>query len=139
MSNTKIGIAEFKFKPEDLRIGSYVEYVNKNGNSEIQKMTADDIFFLGEFPEEFNRLHKPIPITPEVLPKFEFRHYDESETRIAYLYYRVGDFMHVILNKENKAIKPLLAYKSERIECEYIHELQDLVRLIFKVEIEYKP
>lgn len=54
---------------QELRIGNFVEYyIGSDGMGWVwHKVDGQDILFCEEFPDKFNKSHRPIPLTESIL------------------------------------------------------------------------
>ena len=108
-------------KAIELRIGNSIIY---NGGlpedvDEITIVEIADIVWLQQNNYEFNKYHKPIPLTEEWLLRFGFERNDN---------YKIKEFVRgdMIIYTYNKVNKEVYYGICVEVKIKYIHQLQNL-------------
>jgi len=127
----KYNINDFKLidmEATELRIGNYIVY-NGGQPEDIDEFTVievQDIAWVQQKNEEFNKYHSPIPLTEEWLLKFKFEDCGCKPNE----YYEKDDIYYV--HKINKEYEFGIIYPCEinhRVDLKnikYVHQLQNL-------------
>lgn len=121
-------------KPNELFIGAVVNYFTAEGDEMPQIANAKTLEWIEQTPEQFNLVHSPIPITPEILTDWcgwYDINYSESITII-----QNGDF---IFKKMSKLGFSYIIFRGEKLEhIKHLHQLQSLYQLITGEEMPIK-
>jgi hypothetical protein len=127
-------------KPEELRIGNRLDYFINEDGIEWAETIIDwqDFQWIATFESDFNKKHRPIPLTEEWLikfgwksigdlhPTFKIRNYLLEENML-----REGKYyLRQVINKEDSlAISP---------EILYVHQFQNLYFALTGQELTIK-
>lgn len=123
-------------KANELRINTNILIHNYNTNSfDIHRVRTIDIELCLTKNEFFNKEFKPVPLTPELLKRCGFQWEDNQN---AYFFKEDGGEIYVRQNFTKEYY--LRYYDSENFEIkiEYLHELQNLIYCLTKIELELK-
>ena len=108
------------------------------------KVTAEYLVYISDYPE---RLPTPIPITPEVMGKIESISKNENRgSRYGFLdgYYNIDRDTDLVAIIEDDGLLYIYTYEYSheqfQLVCtfQYLHQLQQLIRLLTGKEIEVK-
>ena len=127
-----------KLTAQDLQIGDWVMYHNDKDDDDPIYVTidAEDFSYEGRIEDA-----KPILITPKILKKNDFRVVFEDELHVCY-FQDIGRF-HVEIKVDKVGIFQKLSMcdglgnKVTIIECKFVHQLQQAMRLC-KIRKEIK-
>lgn len=109
MNNTPI-------QPNELRVGNVLMYTGSDERPMMCTIDAMDIYMCEKRIEEFNRVHKPIPITPELLLELGAEEKRPPYSREFYLHNRL------IMFDENGAYD-----YSCRARLPFLHMIQNFI------------
>lgn len=121
---------------KELRVGNKLQYYIGEDGCEWEETTIDwqDIKWATEENENFNKVHKPIPITEDILLRMGFvKEPNASKTNDL--------FIHGILSLAKRegdyscAIHTLLTYPLP-VKVKYVHQLQNLFHALTGQELE---
>jgi hypothetical protein len=107
----------------ELRIGNVLMYMSDEGPMRC-KIDAQDILFCQDVNVAFNEVHKPIPLTPELLLEMGSEERKPPYSREFYLLNRL------IMFDENGAFD-----YAERTRLPYLHTLQNFIYAVKGVEL----
>ncbi len=114
-------------KAQELRIGNWIEinYENHLGWKVIE-CTAKMIVLIEKNPY-YAAMHRPIPLTPEILEKcgFESNPYQDR--------YELGD-----IHFEHCAIRQMI-WSEKYPHIKHLHQLQNLIYALTGEELNYTP
>lgn len=110
-----------------LRIGSLLQYYIGEEGCEWEETTIDwqDLKWLAEKPENFNKVHKGIPLTGEWLTKFGFESVDVDDTRGEY-HKRVGEWGIFVIDVDGDGYTYPNSACTIVTKLEFVHQLQNL-------------
>ena len=117
------------FSANELRIGSLLNYDTGEGISNII-IDWQDLKWLTENPDDFNKYHSPILLTEEWLKKFGFSDKDYKNVYIGKDFKSGGMILDFVLSKPFSKGEWNDTYTFD-LEChrfikiKYVHELQD--------------
>lgn len=116
-------------KPQDLRVNNLVHYLIEDDNEYIpHRIDWQDLKELHEDPKDFNKWHKPIPITEEILLKAGFRPNGSMDERK----YWSDLYPITFLNHPNPKTARLICF-IHGLSCghiKHIHELHNLIHVL---------
>lgn len=124
----------------DLRIGNVLKYFIGEDGLDWQETTIDaqDILWCQENNENFNKVHKPVELTPEVLAAVGFKDMD-GEFCPAYQLEQIeieilpDDSYYARIKWDKDGASLFLA------DIKSLHQLQNLYFALTGKELEYKP
>jgi hypothetical protein len=106
---------------QELRIGNLLNYDTGEGIYPA-KIDWQDLKHISENEEDFNKYHKPIPITQETLTKIGFKNIGDG-------WFGIGKFTWNIFDKS-------IRYRGFHLgEPDYIHQVQNLYFAIENEEL----
>jgi len=121
--------------PNELRVGNVLMYMSDEGPMRC-KIDDNDIMWCVDENKGFNTVHKPIPLTPELLVEMGFQ--SDNDGRNTYKY----------INKETYvALAPdgfFLVFASDdeeedelyrKLNIEYLHQLQNFIHALTSEEL----
>jgi hypothetical protein len=115
-------------KPNELRIGNWIEIRNEKMLPYYYPVSGHDISTIDDYGEGFEGGNYPIPLTPELLEKCGFKHHHSSA------YYTLGKFE---IYEENGAFYYDL-FRMRVVKIAYLHKLQNLYFELYDKELEIK-
>ena len=119
-----------KITPNQIRTGNSFQYfIGEYGCKwDITKLDWQDIKWCADENENFNKVHKPIPLTDDWLLKFGFKKEDKTPSKEHGQYFSIW-----ILD-----YKYSFAYAPFREDCgiKYVHQLENLYFALTGTELE---
>lgn len=130
----------------DLRCGNILMYLISEGKWQPTVIDWQDLKWISEDPDGFNKVHKPIPLTKEWLMKLGFAEipnekkyvYDKVVYGVKYLQLnKVYDYAYDAYFEVCQGIsltKPAVSFNSQPIK--FAHQLQNLYYALTKLKLE---
>ncbi len=140
-------------RPEEIRKSNLFEYYIGEDGIEWQAtpMDGQDILWCEENSKDFSKNHRPIKLTPDWLERGGFE-YDKDEG--GWFYELMPDIstttclcidLHVGINKNLASIvfkekkTNALHHHMYHVDCEFLHQLQNLYFALTNSELKFKP
>jgi hypothetical protein len=116
------------FCPQDLRIGNVLNYDTEEEGIELTVIDWQDLKWLSENPESFNKKHSPMPLTEENLIKLGFEKVGYGRIRdLEFVGFGLNDWnVYVIENGDFELHKSNIGEEKFIVKIEYAHQLQNL-------------
>jgi hypothetical protein len=134
---------------KELRIGNIVDYFIGEDNIEYHPCVIEweDLKWISEKPEDFNKHHKPIPLTEEWLVKFGFDNIDRTNIYVKCIH-KIGaqklKSLAVYIDENSYTVAIVDYYTGKELtdllhlDYQYVHQLQNLYFALTGKELEIK-